>query len=244
MTQSPFPQEPEYGIRQTDDAVESRRTFADEQLKALSEIMWNLSVDPSQFAHLTSPATGGLLVYRHPAPALELTYRIDEGTKVLLFTHFSAPLPPRQTIFVSYSHLDRKWLTTLRKYVDGLEAEGKIKVWDDRAISPGERWEDSIQQALEGATVAVLLVSQDFLRSKFITTVELPRLLRDAHHGGKKIFWIHLSPSTVFEEYQEITQFQSALEDPRNKTLEDLKGPARKRALLGVYRMLRKALED
>jgi hypothetical protein len=88
----------------------------------------------------------------------------------------------------------------------------------------------------------VLLVSQDFLVSKFITTYELPRLLSDAQQEGKKIFWIPVSPSTVFESNNEITVFQSLMENP-NISLEELPEPQQKRLLVQVAQRLRGALD-
>ena len=86
----------------------------------------------------------------------------------------------------------------------------------------------------------MLLVSQDFLASKFITTYELPRLLSDAKREGKKIFWIPLSPSTVFASHREITDFQALTDDPKI-SLEELPMSQRKRALVQVYEKLRGA---
>jgi hypothetical protein len=73
---------------------------------------------------------------------------------------------------------------------------------------------------LDSAIAGVLLVSQDFLVSKFIKETELPRLLEGAQKEGKKIFWVPLSPSTVFESATQITKYQSLLPDPRTSLKE------------------------
>jgi TIR domain len=233
---------PEYSVKETKYAVASRRVLSAEQVKTLDEVIWNLADNPHDFEPLSRPTSAGQLVYKHPTLGIELVYSVDAEKKVLYFFHFSAPLPPRQTIFISYSRQDVEWLRLLRKFLGVLEREGVIKFWDDSSIKPGEPWEESIRQALDAACAAVLLVSQDFLTSKFITTYELPRLLSDAEREGKKIFWIPVSPSTVFESNKEITIFQSLTDDP-NTSLEELTEPQRKRLLVQACQKLRSALD-
>ena len=229
---------PEYAFREHKDAASSRSRFSPEQLKVLNDIIRSMAEDPKQFEPVSRRTSMGQLVYKHPVVAIELTYSIDADRKVLSFFHFSAPLPPRQTIFISYSRQDLEWLKLVRKFLGVLEQQGLIAFWDDSAIKPGEPWEQSIRKALESACAALLLVSQDFLTSKFITTYELPRILSDASREGKKVFWIPLSPSTVTEE---ITGFESLIDDP-NTSLEDLPEPQRKRVLVRAYQRLREAM--
>ncbi len=84
-------------------------------------------------------------------------------------------------------------------------------------------------------------MSQDFLASKFVTETELPRLLDDAEKQGKKIFWIHLTPSTVFDTHKEITRFQSLLEDPTT-SLQELEDAERRKALVQMTKRLAEAI--
>jgi len=53
-----------------------------------------------------------------------------------------------------------------------------VRIFSDTEIIPGVSWDSTIQNALEKATVAILLVSRHFLGSQFITDVELPCLLQ------------------------------------------------------------------
>jgi len=229
---------PEYAFKEHRDAVTSKSGFSSEQMRVLNDIIREMADDPRRFEPLSTRTSAGALVFKDPASAIELTYIVDTHAKVLSFFHYSAPLPPRQTIFISYSRQDLRWLKLVRKFLIVLEQEGVITLWDDSAIKPGERWEQSIQKALDSACAALLLVSQDFVSSKFITTYELPRLLAAAKREGKKIFWIPLSAATVPGT---ITGFESLIEDP-GTSLEDLSRPKRNRVLVQAYERLRGAM--
>jgi hypothetical protein len=234
----------EFAIKETREALKARHALPPELQKLLDKIMWELADDPERYPERTSSLgrAGSVFLYRHPHPALEITFEVDREKQVVYFFHFVAPaLPARQTVFISYSHKDQKWIVLLKKFLGVLEQEGVLKLWDDSAIKAGERWEDSIREALDSARAAVLLVSQDFLVSDFVTKCELPRLLAAAERDGKRIFWIPVSPSTVFETHKEITSFQSPLADPR-VSLRELRKADRERALVQVSRRVAEAL--
>ena len=56
--------------------------------------------------------------------------------------------------------------------------------WTDQRIEEGQDWEQEIEEALDRATVAVLLISQRFLASDFVTEKEIPKILqREVVHG-------------------------------------------------------------
>lgn len=97
-------------------------------------------------------------------------------------------------IFVSYSHRDPKALQELERFLKPLGREGLIVNWTDNQIKPGEDWCAKIDEALDTATVAVLLVSQDFLNSDFIFGTELPRILARADAGEMTVLPVFLRP--------------------------------------------------
>ncbi len=90
---------------------------------------------------------------------------------------------------------------------------GVVDVWDDTKITPGTKWKEEIQMALGSASIAVLLVSQNFLASHFVAENELPPLLKAAQEQGVTIFWIYLS-SCLFEQ-TEIASYQAAHDTSR-----------------------------
>jgi len=81
------------------------------------------------------------------------------------------------TIFISYSHVDEKWKDRLVRQLKVLAFEKHFKVWDDRSITAGDDWYPAIEAAINTASVAILLISEDFLTSSFILGEEIPRLL-------------------------------------------------------------------
>ncbi len=112
----------------------------------------------------------------------------------------------RQGIFVSYSHLDAKWLKRLEVHLQPLTRAG-LKIWNDTRIEAGSDWRNEIRLAIEHAAVAVLLVSADFIASEFIDHNELPPLLTAANERGMKILSLILSASGF--ERTPLARFQS-----------------------------------
>jgi TIR domain len=98
---------------------------------------------------------------------------------------------PRSGVFVSYAHGDDdRWLDGLLAQLQPLVDRHRVRVWTDRQIAPGEDWHLRIQNALDLAKVGVMLVSPKFLESTYITSDELPKMLRAAESEGLKIFWV------------------------------------------------------
>jgi formylglycine-generating enzyme required for sulfatase activity len=101
----------------------------------------------------------------------------------------------RTKVFVSYSHKDRRWLDELRTYLAPLE--GVLDLWDDRRQEPGRRWLPQIEQALREAKVGLLLISPDFMASRFIQEHEVPRLLRRAEDDGVPLLCVYVRAALV-----------------------------------------------
>jgi hypothetical protein len=119
----------------------------------------------------------------------------------------------RPSVFISYSHKDRLYLERLQTYLQPYVRDGTIGFWDDTRIKPGENWKEKIEQALESAQVAILLVSAPFLASKFITEVELPTLLDAAETRGMLILPVVLTP--LLYHRTNLGHFRAA-NDPKN----------------------------
>ncbi|MES2924525.1 MAG: toll/interleukin-1 receptor domain-containing protein [Verrucomicrobiota bacterium] len=79
------------------------------------------------------------------------------------------------TVFISYSHKDEEWKEQVVTYLRALGAE--FEVWDDERIGVSQEWQSEINDAIARAGVAVVLVTANFLVSKFIQSEEVPRLI-------------------------------------------------------------------
>ena len=101
----------------------------------------------------------------------------------------SSSVPLRQNnIFISYSHRDEAWKDLLVKHLKVLENQGLVVRWDDRQIRAGADWAQQIEQAAAQARLAILLISDDFLASKFIMQREVPYFLQRRNQGDLIVF--------------------------------------------------------
>ena len=98
------------------------------------------------------------------------------------------------TVFISYSHKDEAWKDRLVTHLGVLQQECLLDLWDDHRIGAGEDWYQEIQEAMNAASVAVLMVSANFLDSKFIRQEEVPRLLERRKEEGMRIFPVIITP--------------------------------------------------
>ncbi len=141
-------------------------------------------------------------------------------------------------VFISYCHEDKKWLEQLQKMLKPLLRNNSISIWDDTKIRPGTKWKEEIEKALDGAEVAVLLVSSNFLASDFITNKEVPHLLEAAQTKGAKIIWVPISDCLWTET--EIASYQPA-HDPEHP-LDSLRDSEVNRALVSICMAIKEAL--
>jgi hypothetical protein len=125
----------------------------------------------------------------------------------------AASEPAQPEVFIGYSHADVEYLDRLRVHLRPLERAATIRSWSDRQIRPGSMWRDEIAEALERASIAILLISADFLSSDFIVTNELPPLLKRARSQGTTILPLILT-NCRFERDEQLSEFQ-AVNDPR-----------------------------
>lgn len=126
-------------------------------------------------------------------------------------------------IFVSYSHHDSAWRERL--FDEYLRTTfGDCRVWTDAQIRAGEQWNDEIERRLNNSCVAVLLVSERFLKSKFIMEREFPTILARARSAALRVVWVPiaiqrdaLSGRPELAEMQAATSFDDVLPgEPRD----------------------------
>lgn len=116
-------------------------------------------------------------------------------------------------IFISYSHKDENWKELVVKFLRALGNENLL-VWDDRQIPTGSVWLQEIKDAILRADIAVLLISVDFLTSRFIMETEIPELLNRRQEEGLRIipFIIRSCP---WRQVDWLSQIQALPKDGR-----------------------------
>jgi len=145
----------------------------------------------------------------------------------------------RGGVFISYCHADSKWLARIQTMLTPLIRADQIVVWDDTKIKPGAKWRSEIQNALDEARVALLLVSPAFLASSFIADEELPPILSAAQEQGLVILWALVS-SCMYKKTP-IAEYQAAHRIV--KPLDALSPAKRNEALLAIAETVGSALE-
>jgi hypothetical protein len=181
---------------------------------------------------------GGGFVYRHPDPRVEITYCVDRENEKLRATWVTPSLERRVLIFISYSHRDRKWLDTLKTYLTLLEDNGNVRAWEDKQITSGQEWRVAIDEALAGASITLMLVTQDFIASKFIQSVELPQLLDHRDNGRLEAHWVLIRPCTYHDT--PLCKIQALC---KAQPLAGMTKVERERALVEIYDELKASCE-
>ncbi|HLP61481.1 MAG TPA: CHAT domain-containing protein, partial [Candidatus Deferrimicrobium sp.] len=138
----------------------------------------------------------------------------------------------RDKVFISYSHKDKEWLQKLETILQPLVSKGKIIPWSDEKIRPGDPWHEEIIKALETSKIAVLLVSEHFLASKYIMTTELPVLLDAVKKKECTLFWILIRECLYEETGLKDIQAAHKIENP----LQDLSASDINKVLTGIAR--------
>jgi len=143
-------------------------------------------------------------------------------------------------IFLSYSQADASWLDKLRLFLKPFERSGALELWSDQYIQVGTEWRREIDVALSRTRVSVVLLSQQYLASDFITGVELPALINLTDKGEATIVVVPVSASIGPNEgwSGQLRRFQWPITTP----LQSLAGHARNRALQQVAQSIADAV--
>lgn len=99
----------------------------------------------------------------------------------------------KQTIFISYSHKDSKWKDMLLIQLKATQSS-RIILWDDTMIQTGEDWLADIYHNISLSSIAILLISSDYLASDFIQKSEIPRMLLRHNSGGLRLLPLIVRP--------------------------------------------------
>src|SRR3954454_3098315 len=120
--------------------------------------------------------------------------------RVLATPESSPPMPPPEhpaapiSLFYSYSHKDEALRKKLETHLSLLQNEGVISGWHDRRIAAGTEWDGAISENLDKAGIILLLVSADFLASRYCRDVEIERAMERHEAGTARVIPVILRP--------------------------------------------------
>ncbi len=170
---------------------------------------------------------------------IDAILNIEETQNRELSTKKESVMESQKSVFISYSHKDKKFLGELLEHLKPHVRVGAFTAWADNQLTPGSHCYSEIEKAIANASVAVLLVSPAFLASDFIHDNELGPLLKKAKEGGVRILWALLRDcaweSTRLENLQAVY--------PIKQKIAGMKLDRRDQAWKEICMEIKKALE-
>jgi TIR domain len=130
-------------------------------------------------------------------PVFSPPHHIDEAL-LNVTRELSKLLPPTSDtaveILYCYAREDEKLRDELAKYLEPLRRSGEITTWHDRKILPGAEWKQEIDTHLDSADIILLLVSPNFMASRYCYTVEMQRALERHQKKDARVIPVILNP--------------------------------------------------
>ena len=142
------------------------------------------------------------------------------------------------SVFVSYTHADEAFKNDLLKHLEPLRRQNLIDAWHDRKLKPGEEWDKVISTNLETADIILLLVSIDFINSKYCYDVELECALE--RHQSNQARVIPVILRTCMWQQTPFASLQALPKDARAVSL----WPDRDEAYLNVAEGIRQVAQE
>lgn len=137
---------------------------------------------------------------------------IDEESAYIPISKINSTVSkPQLRVFISYAHNDKAFSSIL---IDGLRRNTKNsknfiwEIWDDSKIGVGTVWDKEIQDNVQKADVAILLVSSSFLASDYIHQYEYSAFLKRAKEETNVLIIPILLAPCSFSDWKELADFQ------------------------------------
>ncbi len=112
----------------------------------------------------------------------------------------------KANLFISYSHADKQFIPEISKYLNDSFCS-QVNFWVDNDIEIGQEWNDEILRNLKNADIILFLISQDFLISTYIKTIEKMEALQKHDEGKCVVIPIYLRYCNL-KNNPEITKLQ------------------------------------
>ena len=96
----------------------------------------------------------------------------------------------RTGIFIAYCFPEKKWFDRVLAALKPVLGNEAVAAWDERRLHAGAASKAELAEILASRKIALLIVSDIFLESDFITRAKLPALLAREREDGLKICWV------------------------------------------------------
>ena len=93
-------------------------------------------------------------------------------------------------IFISYNRKDEKWVDLFERALKMGVTRKLYRTFTDRQIVPGDPWDREIKAKIASATIALVLVTPEFLESDYILKHELPEIVGRHSKKALKLQWV------------------------------------------------------
>jgi hypothetical protein len=119
------------------------------------------------------------------------------------------------SVFIAYSHVDSATKSELLKHLEPLSHLKLVETWHDGKIKAGEEWDKAIADKLKSADIILLLVSIDFINSRYCYEVELETAMERHEAGTARVIPVILRPClwghTLFAKLQALPKDAKAV---------------------------------
>ena len=96
----------------------------------------------------------------------------------------------RTGVFIAYCFPEKKWFDRVHAALKPVVGNEGMVAWDERRLRGGGTWKTELPEVLASRKIAILIVSDIFLESDFITRAKLPALLARESEQGLKVSWV------------------------------------------------------
>jgi hypothetical protein len=109
---------------------------------------------------------------------------------------------------VSLAHSDAAYRQKIEVQLKALKDRNLIEYWSDNELFSSSRWEEKIKAEMDKANVFLLLLSQEFIVSDFISREEIPYARRRVEEGIALVISIGMRPVNLACMLPELKEFQ------------------------------------
>ncbi|MEL6866799.1 MAG: toll/interleukin-1 receptor domain-containing protein, partial [Bacteroidota bacterium] len=156
---------------------------------------------------------------------IEFSTQNPKGSFTDFYNKFTFKIKPldlntdKHSIFVCYSGKDEEWIKRMQVHLAAILRNNKLDIWTHDDILAGDEIQNSVSEAINKATIAIILVSADFFASDTLYK-QLSQLLKRAKEE-KSTYIIPIIASPVFVDENEAI-FQHNSLNPTDQPLQSL----------------------